>query len=242
MAGRAEGNLLLELLEAEGGGVPALKAIYRRLCKATHPDSSGAGSSAFIQLRADYEEALAIVTSPIAREVEGGSRGTGAAGRDARAGAGAARGGSARAAGAAGRASIGPAEARRRALVLLHRLALKCYTKEAFGVVDRLVPLVAAYDAEAAVLLARYRADFLETFSVWRGDGEVFYAHSLLVALIMQLFYYFDGMRDRHRRLLEEYAKSLSLRASKLDPGRRALLEGLGAWIIRESRGEPVVP
>lgn len=55
-------NRLIELLQKENNLTEKrLKAVFRRLCKETHPDMKPGRSRQFVALRRDYEEALSII-------------------------------------------------------------------------------------------------------------------------------------------------------------------------------------
>lgn len=65
----SQSNRLIEQLRQEGNfTIGRLKALYRALCKETHPDVASGREQDFLQLRDEYEEALKILEK---RPVEG---------------------------------------------------------------------------------------------------------------------------------------------------------------------------
>ena len=66
------------------------------------------------------------------------------------------------------------------------------------------------------------------------SDGAVYYAHSLFMSIIKQMFYYFSKNSQRHRTLFEKYIDELGKIVKRLDSDKAKVLLNITDWLKDE--------
>ena len=207
---------LIELLDEDRDrSVANLKRRFRLLCKETHPDLAGTGHEDFLSLGEEYREILAMLRSPVSCDLSGPE---------------------------SSRTARSPADARRATLLALRTYAFRFWCGDSERLLQRLILQAAAYDQRRRRLLDAYKAEFLDSVHAWMAEGRVYYSHSLLLASVKQLFYYYETGARRHRLLLERYLGDAKKRAERLEDGRRLVLNAFADWLLDEADAAPVVP
>jgi hypothetical protein len=193
---------LIEILQKENDlSEKRLKAIFRRLCKKTHPDALPGRSMDFIQLRKEYEEALRFLRTGADVTVK---------------------------------TSAGKAGIRDEILRQLYFYTVKEVTTVGEDHLLKLISLLKKYKNEVSIYWQSYHQVFFKTSGAWVSDGTVYYAHSLIMSIIKQMFYYFSKQSSRHKILFEKYIDELGKIVKKLDSDRARILLDITRWLKDE--------
>ncbi|OHE71589.1 MAG: hypothetical protein A2Z99_20600 [Treponema sp. GWB1_62_6] len=142
----------------------------------------------------------------------------------------------------AARSDPSPADPRRTVLLALRTYAFRFWCGDSELLLERLMVAASAYDARRRRLLEAYKLEFLDSVHAWMAEGRVYYAHSLILAAVKQLFYFYGTGAARHRILLERYTSDAKKRAERLEDGRRSVLNGFAEWLLDEAGRPPVIP
>jgi hypothetical protein len=204
-------NKLIDFLNAENNvTIERLNQVHRLLCKKLHPDITKKSGERFLNLQREYEEAFGIL-SGIQGSVTDGKKTDTSENKD--------------------RIFGNPRET---VLSYLYLYSLKLFSRDGNIILLKLIDASKEYDDKVHSLLEDYNRVFYETRNTWQNDGNIFYAHNMLIASIKQLFYFYSIPLKHHKTLLITYLSDIGKMMKKLSAEQRSILTGMAAWIKNE--------
>lgn len=157
-------NRLIEILKKGKDVSPAaLKKLFRRLCRETHPDTATGTHEAFIRLRGEYEEAIKILPSARADNRKTPS------------------------------VELSREDARESVLENLYLYSMRLFGADGEATLLELIESAQFYRKDVRDLWHSYYLTFYRTREKWMDDGNIFYTHNLFILSVKQLFYYYSG-------------------------------------------------
>ena len=178
--------------------------------KKTHPDLTKQSGESFIRLKAEYIQALEILTHPT------------------------------EAVPASPENQNDPRESRRIVLEHLYYYALKLFGSSGEESLNQLITVSEAYRPDVYQLCIRYRDVFYKRYIAWENDPKVCYVHSYLIKSVKQLFDFYENPIPRQKSVLDSFLDELRYRCDKLNNEYSDLAKEFGLWIKTESDNEPI--
>ena len=175
-----------------------------------HPDTTYGSHEKFIRLQEAYAKALGLIEADNENKKETGMKTTRSTG-------------------------IG---LRENVLSNLYRYALKFNGVEAEQVFLILLKQLKDYRPATYQDLLRYQNLFRNTYAMWRNDANIYDAHNLWIAGIVELANYLSCGWPRYRTIFEAYLAELKTRVNLLEEGQKGILMSLADWLMQEVEGE----